>query len=106
MHEEYDEYSAQHYALWQAAAFRLPLVQQEASCWWDTPPILQGLHPQDFLSHGSDPEYFQIIQQGKTLAVVRVLQGCADASGVKSDPMQSHQGAPTMHDPVDDHQWG
>ena len=83
VHEGYDDYSTQHYALWQAAAFRLPLVQQEASSWWDAPPTLQGLHPQDFLAPASDPQNFQIIWQEKTLVVARALQACAEASRAK-----------------------
>ena len=62
MQEEYDKQSA-HYTLWQAAAFRLPLVQQEASGWWDTLPALPGLCLQDFLPPASDPQNFWFIHQ-------------------------------------------
>ena len=74
----------QHYALWQATAFRLPLAQQEASSWWDAPPALQGLHLQNFHPHTSDPWNFSVVHQEKTLAIARVLQACAEASRVKS----------------------
>ena len=61
VHEEYDEYSTQHYTLWQVAALSQPLAQQEASSWWDAPSTLQGLHPEDFLPPASDLQNFQII---------------------------------------------
>ena len=76
--------AAQHFALWQVAAFRLPVVQHEASGWWDAPPTLHGLHPQDFLPPASDPQSFQVIRQEKTLALVRALQACAEVSGAKT----------------------
>ena len=49
VHEGLDEFAAQHHVLWQAASFRLPVAQQEASGWWDAPPVLHGFCPQDFL---------------------------------------------------------
>ena len=39
----------QHYAIWQVVAFRLPLAQQDALGWWDAPPWLSRLCPQDFM---------------------------------------------------------
>ena len=83
VHKEYDDYSAQHYTLWQVAAFRLPLAQQEASSWWDLLPALHRLCPLDFIPPASDSWNFQIIQQEKTLAPARALQACAEASGAK-----------------------
>ena len=83
LQKEYDEYSTQHYASWQVSAFRLPLAQQEASGWWDVPPSLHRLCPQDFLPPASDPWNFQAICQEKTLGLARVLQVCAEASGSK-----------------------
>ena len=53
VHKGHNDPAAQHYALWQVAAFRLPVVQQEE--WWDVPPMLHGLHLQDFLPPASDP---------------------------------------------------
>ena len=50
MHREYNDFLAQNYALWQVAAFKLPLAQQEASGWQDALPTLQRLWPQDFSS--------------------------------------------------------
>ena len=87
MQEEYDEYSTQHYALWQVAAFRLPLVQHEASGWWDASSTLKGFCPEDFLLPASDTWNFLIIQQEKTLALARVLHACAEASGAKPGVM-------------------
>ena len=50
VHEGHNDPVAQHYTLWQAATFRLPVAQQQASRWWDTLPMLHRLCPQDFLS--------------------------------------------------------
>ena len=83
MQEGHDNYAAQHYALWQVTAFRLPVVQQEASRWWESLPTLQGLCPQDFLPPASDLWNFQIIWQENTLALARVLQACAETSWAK-----------------------
>ena len=49
--ENLSEPKALHYAEWQAMALRLPLTKQEALGWWDAPPWLHRLCPQDFLSH-------------------------------------------------------
>ena len=83
VHEGHNDVVVQHYALWQAAAFRLPVVQQGASGWWDDPTTLYRPCPQDFLPPASDPWNFQIIWQEKTLALARVLQACAEASRAK-----------------------
>ena len=79
----YGEYSTQHYALWQAAAFRLPLAQQEASGWWDALLPYAGFVYRTFFplpqTHGiSGPS-----TRKKTLALARALQVCAEASGAK-----------------------
>ena len=76
--------AAQHYAPLQVAAFRLPVVQQEASGWWDAMPMLHGLCPQDFHPPASDPQNFQVIRQDKTLALAQALQACVEASGSKA----------------------
>ena len=67
---------------WQAAAFRLPLAQHKASGWWEAPPCLTKLQPQDFLLHVESPgtRDFQIIRQVETLAWA--LQWCAERSGM------------------------
>ena len=74
---------ALHYAQWQAAAFRLPLSQQEASGWWDAPPWLCWLCPQDFLPHtnASVTRDFQTVRQEKTLALAQALQVCTARLG-------------------------
>ena len=76
----------QHFALWQVAAFRLPVAQHGASGWWDTPPTLCGLHPQDFLppTTASDPQDIWVMRQEKTLALAQALQACTEASGAKT----------------------
>ena len=47
--EGHNNFAAQHYAIWQVAAFRLHVAQQEASGWWDNPPVLHGLCPENLL---------------------------------------------------------
>ena len=82
MQEGHSDPAAQHFALWQVAAFRLPVVQQEASGWWDTPPTLHGLHPQDFLPPTTaSTQDFWVMRQEKTLAFTQALQACTEASG-------------------------
>ena len=49
--ENFSEPEALHYAQWQAVAFRLPAAQQEALGWWEAPPWICRLHPEDFLPH-------------------------------------------------------
>ena len=113
VHAEHNDPAAQHYALWQVAAFRLPVAQQKASGWWDTLPALHGHCPQDFLPPASDPQNFPVIRQKKTLALARALQVCVEASrartGIQSQdrhPMWIHQGAATVYGIFDDPQWG
>ena len=65
-------------------AFRLPLVQHEASGWWDDLPWLSRLYPEHFMLHtdASGPRDFQAIRQEKTLALAQVLQACTEEAGV------------------------
>ena len=81
--EDLNELEALYFSQWQAVASRLPCAQQEASCWWDSPPCVCGLHPQDFLLHteASKLRDFQTVRQEKTLALAWVLQCCAERSG-------------------------
>ena len=69
--EDLNEPKALDFSHWQAAAFRLPLAQQEASSWWDAPPYFCGLHPYDFLPHtdASGTRGFWIVRQEKSLAL-------------------------------------
>ena len=83
MQWEHNDHTTQHYGLWKVTAFRLPLSQQEAPGWWDSPPAIHGLCPQDFCPPSSDPQNFWAIFQENTLALARVLQVCTDASGAK-----------------------
>ena len=71
-------------AWWQAAAFRLPLAQHEASGWWDASPTFSGLCLIDFLFHtdASGPRYFWAVRQEKTLALAQALWACAKELGV------------------------
>ena len=71
---------------WQAAAFKLPATQQEASGWWDAPPWLSRLCPQDFMpiTDTSGLKDFQVIRQEKTLALVQALQACTEVSGART----------------------
>ena len=65
------------------AAFRLPATQQKASGWWDAPPWIGGLQPQEFMP-GTDvpsPKNFQVMRQEKTLALAQALQTYAEESG-------------------------
>ena len=107
VHEGYDNYSAQHYALWQVAAFRLPLAQQEASGWWDAPPTQQGLHSQDFLPPASGPLECPDHPKRKDAGC---SQGTADLCrsiwNQSRSPMWGCQGVPIMHGPFEDHQQG
>ena len=77
---------ALHYVQWQVAAFRLPLVQQEALGWWDAPPWLSKLCLQDFMPHtnASSTKDFWTIRQWRNLALAHVLQVCAERSGVST----------------------
>ena len=81
--EGYDDYEAQHYAQWQVVAFRLPATKQEASGWWDAPPWLSWLCPQDFMpvTDASNPKDFWFIRQEKTLILAQALQACTKGSG-------------------------
>ena len=74
---------ALHWACWQAAAFWLPLAQQEASGWWDALPRFCGLCRVKFLTHTSvsSPRDFWAVRQEKTLALAWVMQACAKESG-------------------------
>ena len=101
VHEEYDDYSAKHHALW-----FLPLTHQEASRWWNTPPTLQGLCPQDFLPPCLWPLEFQDHLTVEDTGCSQDAVGlCRSIQSQVRSPMQSHQGAPSMHGPIDDHQW-
>ena len=68
------------YAQWQSVALRLPATQQETSGWWDAPPWLSGLHPEDFMlcTNASSPRDFWAVRQEKTLALAWVLQACTE----------------------------
>ena len=59
------------FALWQAMAFRLPLVQEEASGWWEGPHSCSPLHHQDFLPQINSPgsRDFLVTRQVETLAL-------------------------------------
>ena len=87
MQEGHNDPAAQYFTLLQvaAAAFRLPVAQQEASGWWDTPPALHGLCPQDFLppTTASNSQNW-VMRQAKMLALAQALQACAEASGAKT----------------------
>ena len=59
----HNDFAAQHFTPWEAAAFRLPVAQQEALGWWDTctpwssPPGPSLSHyclqPPGLLGHGA-----------------------------------------------------
>ena len=85
MKEGHSDYQVQDFVLWQAVAFRLPVAQQEASRWWDAPPWLSGLHPQDFMpiTDASSPKDLWFMRQEKTLALAWVLQACTKESGAQ-----------------------
>ena len=106
--ENLRESEALHYAQWQAVAFRLPLVQQEASGWWDAPPWLHGLCPQDFLPHtdASGTRDFCTVRQEKTLALAWVLPWCTERRGSDWSPLRCSTGTPEMHGPFNASQWG
>ena len=72
-----------YFSQWQAAVFRLPLTQQEASCWWDSPTSFSRLCTHDLLPHtaASRMRDFQTMRQEKTLALAWALQCCAERSG-------------------------
>ena len=89
MQEEYTDLDAQHFALWQAAAFRLPVAQQKVSGWWDVPSTLPGLKDSMSPTATSDLQDFLVLRWEKTLALAQVLQVCS-----------------AVHGPHDDHQWG
>ena len=72
--EGHNDPVAQHFALWQVAVLRLPVVQQQSWGWWDALPMLHGLHLQAFFPPAPDPQNFQIIRQEKTLPLAWVLQ--------------------------------
>ena len=82
--ERHNDPAAQHFTLWQVAAFRLSVAQQGASGWWDTPPALHGLCPEHFFPPASDAQDFQVIRQEKMLALAWALQACTEASGSKT----------------------
>ena len=69
------ESGALYFSQWQAAAFQLPLAQQEALGWW-APPCFHGLHPQDYLLHinASGTRNFWTNRQEKSLSLARALQ--------------------------------
>ena len=69
--EGYNDPAAQHFALWQVVAFKLPVAQQEASGWWDSPPTLCGLCPQDFLPPTTTSNFW-IMMQAKMLVLARL----------------------------------
>ena len=71
------------WAHWQAVAFRLPLVQHEASGWWDAPPVSSRLCPTDFLFHtdASSPRDFWVVRKEKSLALAWALQACMPRVG-------------------------
>ena len=77
---------ALHYAQWQAAAFRVPLAQHEASGWWDAPLWLSGLCPKDFMPHtnASSSKDLQTVRQEKILAFSHALEACTERSGVST----------------------
>ena len=81
--EGYNDLTGQNFTLWQAAAFRLPVVQQEASGWWDALPTHHRLSPQDFLPPTTTSD-FQINRQAKMLALAQALQACTEASGAET----------------------
>ena len=91
--EGHSDYQVQNFVLWQAAAFRLPAIQQEASRWWDAPPWLSRLHPQNCMPipDASGPKDFWVMRQEKTQALAWVLQACAGESeaptGILCDTM-------------------
>ena len=74
---------ALHWAWWQVVAFRLPLAQHKASGWWDAPPWLRRLCPEDFMfcTNASGPRYFRAMRYEKTLALAWALQACTEGSG-------------------------
>ena len=62
---------ALHYTQWQVVAFKLRATQQEALGWWDAPPWLSGLCPEDFMlcTDASGHRDFLDMRQEKTLAL-------------------------------------
>ena len=69
------------WAHWQAAAFRLPLVQQEGAGWWAFPPTIPGLQLKDLMPYPTSSDFW-VMRQHKIMALARALQACAKESGL------------------------
>ena len=83
--EGHNDFVAQHYALWEAAAFRLPVAQQEASEWWDTHPYSIGfVHRISYLPLLPQTPGLQGLEAGKDVALAQALQACVEASGAQT----------------------
>ena len=85
-HSDLSKPKALYFSWGQAVAFRLPLAQQEASGWWDSPPCFCGLCLQDFLSHAdaSKKRNFWTVRQEKTQALAWPLQCCEERLKVQT----------------------
>ena len=68
-------------ACWQAVVFWLPWAQQETAGWWAPPLTIPGLHLEDYMPSPTSFNFW-IMRQQKTMALARVLQACAEKSGV------------------------
>ena len=76
----------QKFARQQAAAFRLPTVQNEVSGWWEAPLSIHRLGRQDFLPHCDflgKRDFWEIQKEG-TLVLARALQHCMKKLGAPS----------------------
>ena len=97
--ENFSKPEALHYTQWQVEASRLPLAQHEALGWWDAPPWLCGLCPQDFLPHTdtSSTRNFWAMRQEKTQP--RCCSAVLRGLGANQSPLQCGEGTPEMHVP-------
>ena len=107
VHMGYTDPVAKHYTLWQVAAIRLHVAQQEASRWWDGPSMLHGALSTGLFPPASDPPKLPDNQTGEDTGFGQGNAGLG--RGVRSQdrhPMQIPQGTPPVHGPIDDPKWG